>query len=101
MSVLGAPKLRKITLPSGDDWIEVNIALPAKDMMGIDAGTDEEKSFAIIAAAIKDWSFTKADGTKADITAENVSLLSTADMIVINQALGFTSEMMAATQKKS
>jgi hypothetical protein len=105
MSVLGAIKTKKVILPSstpGDEnWVEVNIAMTIKDMISVDATTDEERSFAIIAKAIKDWSFTTAQGQKAEITPENIALLPSMDLIAINKALNFTTEEAAIAKKNS
>lgn len=100
MSVLGAIKLKKLTLPSStsDDpnFVELNLSVTAHEFAQVSGGSDEETSNGIIAKCIKSWSFTDAEGKPAPITAENVGLLPGIDLAAINKALGFAQDTTEA-----
>lgn len=88
MPKLGTDKVKKVFLPSTENepneedraWVVVKEKLLLRDLVALsDGANDTENALNGLASYIKDWNFTKDDGTKEDINAESVGRLEAVD----------------------
>jgi hypothetical protein len=100
---------KKLDLPSSTKedpaWVEVYVEALSGDVEQM-ANAGEQRGLAMITGIvniIKDWNFQKEDGTKEDITLDNVRRLSQKDLTFILSNVDAYNELagIGNAQKKS
>lgn len=89
MGVLRQAKIERLMLPSTEDkpenereWVDINVNLLGGDILEAaeDNISNVRRAIMLLAALIKNWSFTEEDGEKTAITPDNVARLEATDL---------------------
>lgn len=94
-------------LPESDQaWVKMDVGeMLGGDVMDLIDGDDVKAgtvSCAMLASRIKEWNFTKPDGTPEEITTENVRRMDMADLSYLLQQFPMPAkEQLSPDQKKS
>lgn len=93
MPRLGHQKLVELTLPSStkEDPAKITASRIISSAVAIElqGKKAEEQVFIVLADCIKEWNFTNENGDKAEITAKNVSLLDSVDILYLREKINF------------
>ncbi len=111
LKVLDNPEYRKkLYLPStaaeseeNKAWVVMDTSpLISADIVEVDPMASLTKTMAfIVSRRVKEWNFTEADGSKIEITFENVCRLPIADLRFLNGEVEVKGQTVSEEQKKT
>jgi hypothetical protein len=100
-------KVERISLPSFEGsedpaWVDIYTTLELTDLLAFqEANRGREQTTIALVKVIADWNFTKEDGTKEEINAENVGKMVAEDLNILYDKLNVIADKVLDAKKKS